>query len=190
MTKVDIHNIVYLDNLYIVKEYERITGAKAPVKYSKTTDVNVGINFGAKLGASLKETFEYPINTYEMFFNIIENLEKKETIKLDENTLSDLPDFFWLEGVFGLSSIGDSEERQNLFCVSQNLNMIFLATNDVYFSSGYDQLLTISKATYRYAIKAKILLKFLGKTPNFNIASPMVVIKTGNCKYDDKGIII
>ena len=190
MKNTKIHDIVYLDNLFVVKEYERITGTKAPIKYSKTTDVNAGINFGAKLGASLKESFEYPIDTYEMFMQIEDTLKEINTITLTEDALLELPDFFWMEGLFGVSYIESKQERQNMFVASQNRNMFFLATNNVYFSSGYDQILNISNAIDRYCIKAKMLLKFLGKTPNFNIASPMIVIKTGNCQYDNKGVVL
>lgn len=65
---------IYLDKAFIIELYEEHFGKEAPIKYSKTTDVSVGINVVAKVGASLKETFEYSVNTHEMYLKLKDKL--------------------------------------------------------------------------------------------------------------------
>lgn len=187
---MSLNDVIYLDNAFIVESYENLFGKEVPTKYSKTTDVSLGINMIAKAGASLKETFEYPINTHEMHRKISKELEKVQEISLKTSNIRDLPDLFWMEGLFGIASscsTDDGNIRRYSFRAEDNKKILFLATNDIYFSSGYDQLLNLMHVVDQYAIKAKMLLKFLGNTRNFSIASPMIVIKTGNFEHKTHG---
>lgn len=81
---MNLRDVIYLDNAFIVESYENVFGKEVPTKYSKTTDVSLGIkiNMIAKAGASLKETFEYPINTHEMYRKISSELDKIAEISL------------------------------------------------------------------------------------------------------------
>lgn len=184
---IELNDLIYLDNAFVVESYETLFGKEVPTKYSKTTDVSLGINAIAKVGASLKETFEYPINTHEMYRQISKNLNEINEISLADCDIKKLPNLFWIEGLFGITSSRSSDDNniwRYFFCVEDAGKLLFLATNDVYFSSGYDQLLNLMHVVDRYAIRAKILLKFLGNTPNFSIASPMVVIKMDNFEHN------
>ncbi|MFA6137003.1 MAG: hypothetical protein WC667_02840 [Sulfurimonas sp.] len=177
---------IYLDKAFIVELYEEYFGKEAPIKYSKTTDVSVGINVVAKVGASLKETFEYSINTHEMYLKMKNELDKIEEISLKDCDIKNLPNLFWVEGLFGIASSRSTDENniwKYAFRAEADNKTIFLATNDLYFSSGYDQLLNFTHVVDKYAIKAKMLLKFLGNSQNYSLASPMVVIKTGNYEH-------
>ncbi|MCK9473067.1 hypothetical protein [Sulfurimonas sp.] len=179
---------IYLDKAFIIELYEEHFGKEAPIKYSKTTDVSVGINVVAKVGASLKETFEYSVNTHEMYLKLKDKLNTIEEISLKDNDIKDLPDLFWIEGLFGITQSSSTDENNVLkfsFCAEVDKKIIFLATNNVYFSSGYDQLLNFTHVVHRYGIKAKMLLKFLGNSKNFSLASPMIVIKTGNYEHEE-----
>lgn len=184
-----LRNEIYLDKAFIVEVYEKYFSKEAPIKYTKTTDVSTGINMIAKVGASLKETFEYSINTYEMYLQINKELNKIEKVSLKDCNIKDLPDLFWIEGLFGIissRSTNDGNVWRYSFCAEADNKILFLATNEVYFSSGYDQLLNFTHITDRYAIKAKMLLKFLGNSQNFSLASPMLIIKTGNYIHQKK----
>jgi hypothetical protein len=184
------NNLTYLDNAFIVESYENIFNKGVPTKYSKTTDVSLGFNMIAKAGASLKETFEYPMNTREMYNEIKPQLNQIPEISLLDSDIKNLPNLFWMEGLFGIApsrSSSDGNIWRYSFSAEVDKQKLFLATNDTYFSSGYDQLLGLLHVVDQYAIKAKMLLKSLGNTPNFSIASPMVVIKTGNFEHKKQG---
>lgn len=184
---MNLRDVIYLDNAFIVEAYEDVFGKEVPTKYSKTTDVSLGFNMIAKAGASLKETFEYPINTHEMYHKISDELDQIVEISLLSSDIKNLPDLFWVEGLFGIApsrSTDDGNIWRYSYSAEVDKQKLFLATNDIYFSTGYDQLLSLMHVVDRYAVRAKMLLKFLGNTPNFSIASPMIVIKTGNYEHN------
>ncbi len=182
---IDNNEIIYLDNEFIVKKYSEKLGKDAPVRYMKTTDVSIGINMLAKAGASLKETYEYPISTLNMYKQLENSLDEIDILDLNESDIRNLPNLFWMEGLFGIISMKSNKEeieRYNFCAASEKgKKQLFLATNDIYFSSGYDQLLNFASSfADNFTIKAKILLKFLGNTRNFSIATPLVVLKKEN----------
>lgn len=180
-----IDEIIYLDNSFIVEMYEKVFLKQAHTKYTKTTDVSLGFEFIAKTGASLKETFEYPLNTRQMYHQVQENLNYIDNIELNDSIINNLPDIFWMEGLFGIvwmSSNNDNAKKYAFSAASENggKNLI-LATNDVYFSSGYDQLSNLASSfADSYVIRARMLIKFLGTTHNFSLGSPMVIKKIAN----------
>jgi len=145
---MELSNVIYLDNAFIVEAYEKTFAKDAPTKYSKTTDVSLGFDFIAKAGASLKETFEYPINTHAMYRQLHEQLNKIEEIVLSDSNIRELPDLFWMEGLFGVSSASSNKDNITRYIFSaapiNGGKNLLLATNDVYFSSGYDQLLSLA----------------------------------------------
>ncbi len=100
-----ISKIIYLDNAFVVDTYQQIKDKDVAVKYTKTTDVSVGISALAKAGASLKESYEYPISAHSMYKEIEPNLNNIETIELTMENYRNLPDLFWMEGLFGIASI-------------------------------------------------------------------------------------
>ena len=182
---IDRNEIIYLDNEFIVKKYSEKLGKDAPTRYTKTTDVSIGVNMLAKAGASLKETYEYPISTLSMYEKLENNLDEIEILDLDKCDIKDLPNLFWIEGLFGIISMKSNQDeikRYNFSAASEKENKhLFLATNDIYFSSGYDQLLNFAPSfADNFTIKARMLLKFLGNTRNFSIAAPLVVLKKEN----------
>lgn len=183
-----ISEIIYLDNAFVVDAYQQIKNKDVAVKYTKTTDVSVGISALAKAGASLKESFEYPISAHSMYKEIESNLSNVETIELTMENYRNLPDLFWMEGLFGIASItknsGKPNEIKSYFfsaAATENKSHLCLSTNDVYFSSGYDQLISEAEGfSEQFIIKARMLLKFLGTTRNHSLASPVIIIKESN----------
>ena len=182
-----VSEIIYLDNAFIVDAYQHIKKDKAAVKYTKTTDVSLGFSAIVKTGASLKETFEYPISAHSMYEQIESKLDTIDMIELSDEIFQNLPDLFWIEGLFGIiSSTKNSNQpnaKTNYFYSAGNKEgsyNLFLTTNDVYFSSGYDQLLSQAESfADHFVIEAKMLIKYLGKTRNRTLASPMIVKKVG-----------
>ncbi len=183
-----ISDVIYLDNSFVVDAYQKLRGKEAPIKYSKTTDVSAGINMVVSTGASLKETFEYSINSYMMYDELLNDLKAISEITIDNNNIKNLPELFWMEGLFGIVSITsnpnkpDEVKSYSFSAQDEKENeLIYLSTNNIYFSTGYDQLLANSVGFgNRFVIKARLLLKSLGTSGNLFIASPMVVIKLGN----------
>lgn len=183
-----INENIYLDNAFIIDAYQNIQKENAAVKYTKTTDVSLGINAIAKAGASLKESFEYPISIQSMYSKIEAELNKIDTIKITDKNYKNLPDLFWMKGLFGImSSTSNSNKpnsKTNYFYSAtekESSNFLCLSTNDVYFASGYEQLLSQSESfSDHFVIEAKMLIKSLGRNRHFTIASPMVVKKIGN----------
>lgn len=186
-----VSDVVYLDNAFVVEAYQKLHGKDAAVKYTKTTDVSLGLNAIAKAGASLKESFEYPISTHSMYKKIHDKLNEISTIEVDKNNCRKLPDIFWMDGLFGImqftSRVGKPNESINYVfgaASKEKSTELLLATNDVYFSSGYDQLIQNADSfADGFTIEAKMLLKFLGTSRNFSMASPMVVIKKGTFEF-------
>ena len=186
-----INEIIYLDNAFIVDAYQQIKDKDVAVKYTKTTDVSVGINLVAKAGASLKESFEYPISTHSMYKEIESNINEVENIDLTMENHRNLPDLFWMEGIFGIGSItknsGKENEIKSYFfsaASTENKSSLCLSTNDVYFSSGYDQLIGQAEGfSEQFVIEAKMLLKSLGTTRNHSLASPIVILKKRNWEF-------
>jgi len=90
-------------------------------------------------------------------------------------------------GLFGVTSTtsnsGKANESKNYYfsaASKDNSSNLFLSTNDVYFSSGYDQLLSQAEGfSDRFVIEARMLLKFLGTTRHHALAAPMIVQKKG-----------
>ena len=183
-----ISEIIYLDNAFIVDAYQHIKKNKVAVKYTKTTDVSLGFSAIVNTGASLKETFEYPISAHSMYEQIEPKLDTIEMIELSDETFQNLPDLFWIEGLFGIMSSTNNSNKPNAktnyfysMANEKNKNYLCLTTNDVYFSSGYDQLLSQAESfADHFVIKAKMLIKYLGTTPNYVVASPMIVKKIGD----------
>ena len=163
---------------------------KAAVKYTKTTDVSLGFTAIVKTGASLKETFEYPISAYSMYEQIESKLDTIDMIELSDETFQNLPNLFWIEGLFGIrrftKNSNQPNEKTNYFYSAankENSNYLFLTTNDVYFSSGYDQLLSQAESfADDFVIEAKMLIKYLGTAQSYTVASPMIVKKIGDWK--------
>lgn len=186
-----ISEIIYLDNAFVVDAYQQIKDKDVAVKYTKTTDVSVGISVLAKAGASLKESFEYPISAHSMYKEIEPNLNDVETIELTMKNYRNLPDLFWMEGLFGIASITQNSGKPNEIkshffsaASTENKSNLCLSTNDVYFSSGYDQLISeVEGFSDHFIIKARMLLKCLGTTRNHSLASPMIIIKEGNWDF-------
>ena len=183
-----ISETIYLDNAFIIDAYQHIQKKDAAVKYTKTTDVSVGINAIAKAGASLKESFEYPISIHSMYTKIESELDKIATIKITDENYKNLPDLFWMEGLFGIMSSTSNSNKPNAktnyfysATEKESSNFLCLSTNDVYFTSGYDQLLSQAESfSDHFIIEAKMLIKSLGTNRNFTLASPMVVKKIRN----------
>lgn len=188
-----IDDIIYLDNAFIVESYQKIYKKDAAVRYTKTTDVSFGMNFVANAGASMKETFEYPITAHSMYQKLSKQLSKIELFELRDDNIKNLPEIFWMEGVFGITRMRKTEEGVKgsstySFGVTgeDNTQNLFLATNDNYFSTGYDQLLSNAAGfADQFSIKVKVLIKFLGTTNSVSIATPLVMIKTGNYNFDN-----
>jgi len=187
-----LSEIIYLDNAFIVDAYQHIQKEQAAVKYTKTTDVSLGINAIAKAGASLKESFEYPISAHSMYEKIESKLDSIETIALTDENIKNLPDLFWMEGMFGIMNATSNSNQPNAqtkyfysAASKENKHFLCLSTNDVYFSSGYDQLLSQAEGfADHFVIEAKMLVKSLGTTRIFTVASPMVVKKIGNWNFE------
>lgn len=183
-----INKNIYLDNAFIIDAYQHIQKKDAAVKYTKTTDVSLGLNIVASAGASLKETFEYPISIQSMYTKIESALNEIDTIKITDENYKHLPDIFWMEGLFGIMSSTLNSNKPNAkinyfysATEKENSNFLCLSTNDVYFTSGYDQLLSQAESfSDHFIIEAKMLIKSLGTNRNFTIASPMVIKKIGN----------
>ena len=185
-----MNEIIYLDKEYIINEYEK-THKKAPIKYTKSTTVQAGINIGASIGGTLNESFEYEIRVQDMWLKCKKKLEKIDNCtKLSDLYENKCADIFWIEGIFGINKItnriGDTIiNSYYTFALAQEdcdcKNQLNVLVDNSYFTSGYNQLLSNSNSgTDNFKIKAKMLMKILGTgEKNKYILTPLVIEKTG-----------
>ena len=104
-----------------------------------------------------------------MYTKIEDTLNKIDTIKVSDENYKNLPDIFWMEGLFGIMSSTSNSNKPNaktnyFYSVTEkdNSNFLCLSTNDVYFTSGYDQLLSqVESFSDHFIIEAKMLIKSL-----------------------------
>lgn len=193
-----MNETIYLDKEFIILEYEK-NHRKAPIKYTKTTMVQAGINVGASLGGTLRESFEYDMRINEMWVESKKHLEKNYSSIL----LSDLQDnkcknIFWVDGLFGIGKVttktadGVITDNYLTYKVAQEEcgcdNEFDVILDSSYFTSGYNQLLSSSNASVNgFKIKAKMLLKILGTVDkNKYILTPLVIEKTGYYFIEEK----
>ncbi len=180
--------IIYLDTSFVVDAYEMIKNKPAPVKVTKSEDINAGLSAGfISAGASVKETKEFPISSHRMYDQIEEKLTELPSIDW-ETTNNDLPEYFWIEGVFGATSsqiTRNSEvlHHESFFRLYSNLEenraSYILVTNDVYLSTGYDQIqkhLTVSCQGFGVEIKGlfRLLSTDIHDSP---ICAPLIMYK-------------
>ena len=189
------NEIIYLDNEFIIDKYEEHTGKTAHTTYSKSTNVKTGINIGAQLGASMSESFTYPLRAKDMYKECKKDMGKYPTCKtLKDIGIDECSNIFWINGIIGLSKITHKSRNQitgegYTFRIEQEececTDGLTLVVDNTYFTSGYSQLLDSAFiSTDSFRIKARILVKLLGT--NFNnkyIATPLLIEKTG---YDLK----
>lgn len=185
-----MNEIIYLDKEFIINEHEK-THKIAPIKYTNTTIVEAGINLGASIGGSLRESFEYDIRINDMWIQSQKNLEKNySSILLTDLSENKNEDIFWMEGLFGIGGVtttskGVVTDSYNTYKVAQEEcgcnNEFDVILDSSYFTSGYSQLLSSQNSSVNgFKIKAKMLLKILGTVDNNKyILTPLVIEKIG-----------
>jgi len=185
------NEVIYLDTEFIIDTYEETTGKKAHVTYGKSTNVKAGLNLGAQVGASMRESFTYPLRSKEMYKKSKKTIKKYPICETLEDVGKDnYSNIFWINGLFGISKITKSSEGKRTsegykFAIEQEDcecdYQLTLVVDNTYFNSGYNQLLdnaSISTDTFR--IKANILVKLLGTKFNKKyVATPLIIEKTG-----------
>ena len=182
--------IIYLDKEFIIKEHEK-THKQAPVKYTKTTIVQAGINFGASIGGTLRESFEYDLKIEDMWIKAKKKLKNNyPTIILTELNNNQTADIFWVDGILGISKNttrlgGKTVDSYYTYVISQEEcgcdNQLDVILDSSYLVSGYSQLLSSGNSKINgFKIKAKMLMKTLGTVEkNKYLLTPLVIEKTG-----------
>jgi hypothetical protein len=182
-----------MDTSFIVEAYESITSKPVAVKITKTENITTGLSAGfINAGASTNETKEFPITSRIMCEEIKEHLNEFTCLNIDAIKEEEhIPDYFWINGrlTIGLSQIKHKEQitdRDEYFILEAGTdsksNGICLITNDVYFSTGYDQLLKHARGTIaKFSVPVKVLVKVLSIQKDsiyFLLCAPMIIEKT------------
>ncbi len=138
----------------------------------------------------MEEEKEFPIQSTKMYDELFSELEKIPLIDLEKVKNDEIPELFWIEGVFGgsHSSIVSGSETTSATDIFLYQNAIGnptrtmpLVTNDAYFVSGYDQIAKHGWAlTCGFGIQARMLSRLLCLNKHRPIAAPMVILKTSN----------
>jgi hypothetical protein len=184
-------DLIYLDTAFIVGMYESVKGVSVPIKVVKKSNLSGGFSAGIfSTGASMEEEKEFPISSRKMYDELVEHLEKFPLVDLEKLKNEDIPELFWIEGVFGGSqssiiSGSDTKSSTDIFlyqnAIGKPTRTMPLLTNDAYFVSGYDQIAKHGWAlTCGFGIQARMLNRLLCMDKRQPIAAPMVIIKTSN----------
>jgi len=187
-----LSQLMYLDTAFIVDVYETVTNTQVPVSVSKSVDVSASLSaFFVTGGATTTETKEFPISSHRMFDEIRKSLDEYPTIEFNKIEYSQLPEYFWMRGVFGACGSdtmqgGHVVHRESYFRLYSDLSeqrkSLILVTNDVYLSTGYDQIQKhLAGSCQGFAISVLGLFKTLAfDIVDAPICAPLVMIKEGN----------
>jgi hypothetical protein len=183
--------VIYLEPGFITDSYEKLTEDPVPIHVTKSCEGSGELSLGIiKGGATTKVEKQYSVSISKMYEKLLPQLLSFPEIDWQTKRDVDLPEMFWLEGVFGLSRSGLMRGDKELgssayysFCPSLETRPrrdMPLATNDAYFTPGYDQLSrhALSMAC-AFAIRARLLVKLLYLDPNYPVGALMVGIKLG-----------
>jgi hypothetical protein len=183
------NRLIYLDTAFIAAAFEEITGSKAISKITKTDDISAGASGGFfRFGASAKETKEYPVSAQAMFAQIEKRLNRFP--ELDLKTVDgEYPPYFWTTGVFCVGSIRTKENEKlvkesHFYEIgdgnSDTRRLISLVTNDVYFTSGYDQMSkyidTLTESLWK-RVRALVRILYQNRVQENVVGAPMVILE-------------
>lgn len=189
---MELSNLIYLDASFIVEVYETIHNRPVPIKVSRTENTGGGVNVGfINLGASTTETKDFPISTRQMYQEVKDVLLSIPTIDLSSVDPNALPEHFWTTGIFGATqwqrqSGRDSIHKESFFSLYHNLGKerhdVFLVTNDMYLSTGYDQIQKhLGGSCSGFGIEVHGLFKLLATDPTARpICAPLIMEKLRN----------
>lgn len=170
-----ISDVIYLDAAFAAESYQRTFDADIEFSYAKSSD--------SPHSASLKEQFHASLSSHAMYEALYPHIDQITTVKLDQVESMAFPELFWVDGVLGTGTSKTHKENVNYYYFTASddggIASLFLATNPVYFATGYDQILTMAPLfTEPFTLQARMLLKYLGSTQYHAIAAPMIVIKS------------
>lgn len=181
--------IVYLDTSFITDAYETFTGKPVPIKVVRSENLTGGFSAGLfHAGAATQEAKEFPLSSQAMYQAMERDLSKFPTVDLSATEPAELPDYFWAEGEF---AVGSSQVRSGQEITSRDAYFrlypkgaqkkgVYMLTNDVYFTAGYDQVLQhVHGASRGFGIQVKALVKLLAlQDANFwPLCAPLVIEK-------------
>lgn len=140
--------IVYLDPSLVSEAYTEIK-AKSPVtRITRSQDLAGSVGAaGFRIGGTMKESREFSTSSTQMFFEIEQDLRTYPVVTAPADAHTSTP--IWVQGFFAAGKhMGLKEEEVqkelNQFMVASNdrdpAKIFWLATNQLYFSSGYDRL--------------------------------------------------
>lgn len=191
-------NLIYLDTGFITEAYESEKEIKVPSKITKKTVYSGEISgLMLKGAASTEEEKDFSISPRQMYGELKPYLTKFPTFDLEKVNWHNLPELFWAEGNFcgGRSSLERGNEAIasatgfQLQSSSEPVKIIMkLVTNDVYFTSGYDQVSRYGYALLcAFGLRAQLLVRLLCIDKYYLLGAPMVIIKKGNSILDVAG---
>ncbi|MDP0494862.1 MAG: hypothetical protein Q7Q73_01515 [Verrucomicrobiota bacterium JB024] len=185
-------SLVYLDTAFIAAAYEELLGNNVPTKITKTEDISGGINGGfIKAGVSSKETKEYPVSSLRMYEQVSSALNEIESYDMWSLDALRLPDIFWVSGWLLFASSAKIKDGKRLcedtyFHVARDCSDIEgrldLVANDMYFTSGYDQLTRFNQTlTFDPHIPIKALVRWIYTNPFLEdscaVVAPLVMLR-------------
>jgi hypothetical protein len=189
---MNIRPIVYLDTSFITEAYEAFTGKPVPVSVTKCREVTGGFSAAIfSAGASSQETKEFSISAHAMYDEMRSELGTFPSVDLAITGPEELPGIFWATGIFAVGSSEVSRKQEvihrdeyfRLYPSTAKKKGVCMLTSDIYFSSGYDQVLAhIHGASRGFGIEVKALVKCLAlqKSNFWPLCTPLVMEKTGN----------
>jgi len=184
--------LIYLDTSFIVEAYEAVTNTPAPVTITKTEDVSATLSAGfISGGASTTEAKEFPVSSKRMYEHVQEELEKFPSSDLFSVEYDQLPDIFWMTGILGAAGTQVMQGTETLYTESyfrlysdlkEHKKSMILVANDVYFSTGYDQIQKhLAGSCQGFGIAVKGLFKILANDiMDAPVCAPLVMLKEGN----------
>ena len=186
---------IYIDTAFITDFYEKANRVSVPVRVVKKSNISGGLSAGLfgtgfNTGATMEEEKEFPISGRKMYDQLVGKLKKIPSIELRETKDAELPELFWVNGIFAMAQSSISDKPIDHYTFQPDLRetkrVMFLVLNDTYFSTGYDQL---SRYGYSlsagFGIHARLLVRLLYLDQHYPVGAPMVIIKTANVEADE-----
>lgn len=126
-----------------------------------------------------------------MYDEIRQRLDDIPTVDLKTANPDSVPDIFWADGIFSVGSSEVSRKQEvihrdkffRLYPNDEKKKGVYLLTKDIYFSSGYEQVLDhIHGASRGFALQARVLVKLMAlqETGFWPLCAALIIEKTGN----------
>jgi hypothetical protein len=181
-------SIIYLDPAMISLAFEELKGVAPVTRITRREDLAGSIGAGVfRLGGTSSESKEFAVSSAQMFFTVESQL--REFPKLTVSEVFERRDLFWIDAVLGIGEQNVKRKEEILhavryFVLADDLKKpgryLDLATNDAYFTSGFDRMADFKETLGSHIwepVEALLRPIYSNPTVDVHLFSPVVILR-------------